>query len=124
MKTTLLVLLSIASLSFAQSHPSASAEGIANAKFSYLNKVVGITAEYAKSKEISATETLIDFGRGVTARFLTAQIAKLNPRKTTIVYALVKSFDGDAINIVILGNHVGYDINRRPVYSWQEHGDK
>lgn len=124
MKTILLSLLSLVSLSFAQDSIVTSADALSRSKFSMLNKVVGLTAVYAKSKEVSTTETLIDFGRGITAKFPTAQMIKMNPRKTTIVYVFVKSFDGDDISVVILGNHVGYDINRRAVYSWQEHGDK
>lgn len=124
MKTILFVLLSLASVALAQNPPRLTSELIASRKFTLLNQVVSLSSYTATAKETSPTESLVDFGNGVTCKFPTAHVSKIDARKNRVVYVHVQSFKDDAINVVILGNHVGYDLNRKAVYSWQQNGDK
>ena len=123
MKTVLFAFLSLVSVALAQKPLVLSSALVAQSKFTMLNKVVGLRVYTIKSQEISTTETLLDFGNGLTCKFPTADLMKLRARKNRIIYVLIQSIKDDEINVVIMGNHVAYDINAKAVYSWQETGD-
>jgi hypothetical protein len=121
---TLLALLALVAASLAADPPRIVTEDVARNKFSLINKPLALGGWVASSREISATHTRIEFGSYLVATVPTAALPRIRLTPGRALYAYIQSVDRLDINLVLLGNHVGYDINRKPVYSWQQTGDK
>lgn len=124
MKTILFVLAALVT-SVLAAPPHYSPAEVAKSKFTLVNQPIGLFAWKPEIQEISAKESRVDFGDGLTMTIpnsAKAQIAALDPRG--LLYVYVRSVEARKINIVLLGNHVDYDINGKPKFSWQRNADK
>ena len=98
---------------------------VKNSKFSLVNKPICLGGWVARAQEVSPTQTKIEFGNSLVTTVPTTDVPRIkNTGALRALYIYVASVDGPDINIVLLGNHVGYDINRKPTYSWQRTADK
>lgn len=123
MKTFLFSFLVVSAIAFADP-PHVTTEDIARNKFSLLNKPVALAGWAFRPKEVSPTQTKIEFGNWVVATIPTAAMDRFRGPTGRMLYVYVFQVDRLEIQIAILGNHVGYDLNRKPVFSWQQNGDK
>ena len=125
MKTLLIALLAIASAALAADPLHLTTADVEKSKFSLINKSICLGGWVAKTQEVSPTQTKIEFGGSLVTTIPTSAVPRIkNTGALRALYVYVASVDGTNINIVLLGNHVGYDINRKPIYSWQQTGDK
>ena len=124
MKSLIFASLAIASTALAVDPLHLTTADVEKSKFSLINKPICLGGWVAKGKEISATQTKIEFGCSLVTTIPTTAVPRIKNATHRALYVYVASVDGSNINIVLLGNHVSYDINRKPIYSWQQTADK
>ena len=124
MKSLIFASLAIASTALAVDPLHLTTADVEKSKFSLINKPICLGGWVAKAQEISPTQTKIEFGSSLVTTIPTTAVPRIKNSGLRALYVYVASVDGSNINIVLLGNHVSYDINRKPIYSWQQTADK